>query len=274
MDASSTSAARGRLAVSLSAYGATTLPNALETLTRAGVTDVQLSVGVRPADHLRCLDAFPLRYSVHSNFPLDAALADYDLVRGRGAPASFARMLEFCASRGIRSYSFHTGRYRPAEMSPEDAYARFLENLQAVRELADAAGVAIAVETMYPMRGPLRWVLDDEASIRRFLADACGVGLVADAAHVHIGVCQGTMGPTLFDELLAHESLAEVHISANDGVNDHHRPLTEGHATLARVRNAAAHVPVIYEGRMNGWPAERVRAHVGALEAELWRRAS
>jgi sugar phosphate isomerase/epimerase len=183
-----------RLTVSLSAYGGTTLEVALGTLVGAGVSRVQLAVGVRPADHLHVLDRFPLEYSVHSNFALGTRDGDYCLVTGRCAP-SFARMFDFCAARGISRYSFHTGRYRRSVMSPDAAYARFAENLARVADLAMERGIAIAVETMYPTQNDVRWVLDDDAQIRRFLEGDARVGLVADAAHVRIGSTQRRVGP-------------------------------------------------------------------------------
>jgi sugar phosphate isomerase/epimerase len=104
-------------------------------------------------------------------------------------------MFDFCAARGISRYSFHTGRYRRSVMSPDAAYARFAENLARVADLAMERGIAIAGETMYPTQNDVRWVLDDDAQIRRFLEGDARVGLVADAAHVRIGSTQRRVGP-------------------------------------------------------------------------------
>lgn len=257
-----------RLTVSLSAYGGTTLEVALGTLVDAGVSRVQLAVGVRRADHLHVLDRFPLEYSVHSNFPLGTRDGDYCLVTGRCVP-SFARMFDFCAARGITRYSFHTGRYRRSVMSPDAAYARFAENLARVADLAMERGIAIAVETMYPTQNDVRWVLDDDAQIRRFLEGDARVGLVADAAHVRIGSTQRTMPEGLFRDLLQHPRLHEVHVSSNDGIHDAHRPLRPDDPGLAACALVPSHVPIVYEGRMNGWSAAAVREHLGLLESAL-----
>jgi sugar phosphate isomerase/epimerase len=181
-------------------------------------------------------------------------------------------MFDFCAKRGIASYSFHTGHYDERATDAESAYDRFVDRLGAVLEAARERGVAIAVETMYPTRNGMRWVLDNETHIRRFLAIDWDVGLVADAAHCHIGVKQRTMSDGLFAELLAHPKLREVHISSNDGVNDIHIPFTSHHPVHAACARVPGDVPIVYEGRMNRWPGEAVRRHVDDVRAWVGRQ--
>lgn len=251
--------------VSLSAYGATTLENSLNTLQAAGVSKVQLSVGVKPQNHLHILREYPFKYTAHSNFPLDENQANYDLVSNPGFLANFERILEFCANHNIPSYSFHTGKYHNS-MSSKDAYDRFVENLTQVSTAAKGYGINIAVETMYPTNTPVRWVLDNQDEILKFLQTDLSVGIVLDLAHVHIGVVQGTMTPGIVDTLMTHKRLSEVHISTNDGRLDIHQPLPDTWTVPMAITTG---VPVVYEGRMNGWPPSRVKAHLAQISLQV-----
>jgi sugar phosphate isomerase/epimerase len=251
--------------VSLSAYGGTDLQTSLNALSEAGVRQVQLSVGVRPDDsNTRVLPQYGFEYMVHSNFPLSSQQYKYDLVSGSTFLDEFKRMFQFCQATGIKTYSFHTGQYASHKVNPKRAYGTFVENLAKVAETAEEHGIGIAVETMYPSASATRWVLDNEADIRSFLAEELPVGIVADCAHIKIGVTRGTMTPELFSDLLAHPSLAEIHISDNDGLKDIHQALSEDslwfvEALLGRTNRVA---PVVYEGRMNGWSSCEVREHL------------
>lgn len=249
--------------ISLSAYGATDLATSLNTLHQAGVRKVQLSVGVRPGAHLHVLDEFPFEYMVHSNFPLGKEQFNYDLVSNPGFLESFKQMFAFCESQGLKQYSFHTGQYR--NLPETEAYKRFVENLAKVSNVAKDYGVTTAVETMYPSNSDTRWVLDTENQIRQFLSEDLPVGIVADAAHVFIGITQGVMSPRLMQDLLDSPKLAEIHVSSNDGRRDIHEPVSQLWCQEMLVNRTNRRVPLVYEGRMNHWGVQDVAKHINLV---------
>lgn len=257
--------------VSLSAYGGTDLHTSLNALAEAGVRQVQLSVGVRPAaDNMQVLQQFGFEYMVHSNFAMNENQYRYDLVSSDTYLSEFERMFQFCNVLGIPSYSFHTGQYDSRYVQPAKAYATFVNNLKQVLELAERYNIKLATETMYPSSNSTRWVLDNEADILRFLAEDLPVGIVADAAHVKIGVTKGTMTKALLRTLLEHSKLAEIHLSDNDGLKDIHQALSmPAEWFLPLIQQYKSKAPLVYEGRMNGWTLAEVREHLASVEEQL-----
>lgn len=75
------------------------------------------------------------------------------------------------------------------------------------------------LEVMYP-----GWMLGDGAQVER--AMELGVRLAVDVSHVYIQRTQGAMSSVTWRRLQAYDHVHEIHVSANDGRADTHRPLT------------------------------------------------
>ena len=99
----------------------------------------------------------------------------------------------------------------------------------------------IVLETMYP-----GYCLGDDASL--LAAMALGRALAVDVSHVHIARAAGTLAPSTWARLQDYARVVEVHLSANDGRADTHRPLTRDTFGLdwARAR-ARAGTPLVVE---------------------------
>lgn len=97
------------------------------------------------------------------------------------------------------------------------------------------------IEVMYP-----GWLLGNGAQIER--AMDLGVRLAVDVSHVYIQRQQGAMSAATWRRLQAYDSIGEVHVSANDGRADTHRPLTADAFGLAWAQaRARSGVPLILE---------------------------
>ena len=75
------------------------------------------------------------------------------------------------------------------------------------------------VEVMYPGEA-----LGDDAAVTR--AMDLGVRLAVDISHMHIQRTQGAMSDATWRRLMDYPHIGEVHVSANDGRSDAHRPVT------------------------------------------------
>jgi hypothetical protein len=108
---------------------------------------------------------------------------------------------------------------------------------------------AVALETMYP-----GYCLGDDESLRRAMALARP--LAVDVSHVYLALVAGTMTPATWQRLQDYERIVEVHLSANDGRSDAHRPLARDTFGLdwarARARAGAPLVLECYLHRLDG----------------------
>lgn len=101
------------------------------------------------------------------------------------------------------------------------------------------------LETMYP-----GYTLGDGASIERLME--LGVTLAVDISHVFIQRTQGTMTEATWRRLMDYDRIAEVHVSANGGEHDTHRPLAEDTFGLAWARAKLAEgTPTVLECYMH-----------------------
>jgi hypothetical protein len=115
-------------------------------------------------------------------------------------------------------------------LSSDPASARFLDR--------DALPV---LETMYPS-----YALGsgDELDV----AMARDLPLAVDVSHLFIQREQGVLGDATLARVLDYDRIAEVHVSANDGRHDTHRPLTASSFGLDWARaKLAAGTPVVLE---------------------------
>ena len=109
----------------------------------------------------------------------------------------------------------------------------------------ERAPVRPVLETMYP-----GYTLGDGEAIER-LMDA-GVALAVDISHVFIQRTQGTMTDATWRRLMDYDAIAEVHVSANSGEHDAHRPLTATTFGLAWARERFAEgMPTVVECYMH-----------------------
>jgi sugar phosphate isomerase/epimerase len=109
----------------------------------------------------------------------------------------------------------------------------------------ERAPVKPILETMYP-----GYTLGDGEAIERLMDD--GVVLAVDISHVFIQRTQGTMTEATWRRLCDYDRIAEVHVSANGGEHDSHRPLGDTTFGLAWARaKLAAGTPTVLECYMH-----------------------
>ena len=85
------------------------------------------------------------------------------------------------------------------------------------------------IEVMYP-----GYELGTGDEVERAMAD--GLALAVDVSHVYLQRMQGAMTDAQWRRLAEYDRIAEVHVSANQGRADTHRPLTAGTFGLDWVR--------------------------------------
>lgn len=128
----------------------------------------------------------------------------------------YAALADRSRRLGATVYSLHAGYADNATL------AAMLDN---VRRLQDLFGpdCTVAVEGLYPRRDRAQLMaswLEYETVLR------AGVPMAIDLSHVHIVARhERSTGGDLLRALVSHPQTRELHVSANDGVHDNHRPL-------------------------------------------------
>ena len=200
-----------------------TLGTVLARMQNEGIRKIEIGIGPRPEKGI--LDTIS-RYSegtnsvtAHANCPLGA---DGELLNQE---RDFTKILLSCDRAGIDRYTVHAPRKRD--------FPTFDEFLKWAALKWGAAGERVTtfgVETMYPAREPF-W-LDSYDEVARFLEWTDILEwphpLVADVAHLQIGVEQGTWTEDQVELVLRSEQVLEFHYSDNDGINDKHQRYVEG----------------------------------------------
>jgi hypothetical protein len=99
----------------------------------------------------------------------------------------------------------------------------------------------VVLETMYP-----GYCLGDDAGVHE--AMALQRPLAVDVSHVFLALAAGTMTMGTWARLQEYERIVEVHLSANDGRSDAHRPLARDSFGLdwARAKGRAG-TPLVLE---------------------------
>lgn len=192
---------------------------------------VELAIGARPvADPVGVLDAYRDRFTflAHHTVPV---LPHAEL---RPLPELLATATRRLPALGITRYTVHPPNRR--QLADEPA---FFDWAWRWHDALAEAGLTFRLETMYQPRAvPERertggYHLDTALAVRRFADAAVARGwttpLLIDASHLHIGVCGGAWTVADVDALLAAGLADHLHVSANDGVHDHHTLVPYGH---------------------------------------------
>jgi len=115
---------------------------------------------------------------------------------------------------------------------------------------------ALTLETMYP--GYLLGCGEDLAR-----AMALRLDLVVDVSHLFIQRAQGVLPPDVERRLLDYDRVTEIHVSANDGSRDQHRPLASDSFGLAWAHERArAGTPIVLEAYLHRLDADDRRHQV------------
>ncbi|MCB9647096.1 MAG: hypothetical protein H6730_10950 [Deltaproteobacteria bacterium] len=148
-------------------------------------------------------------------------------------------------------------RWRGRSVHPPRLDDAAAPHLEARVEMGDLAEVCL--ETMYPgyrlgTGVELEWAMQ------------AGLRLAVDVSHVFLQLEAGVMGPSTWRRLQDYPRLDEVHVSANDGRRDRHRPLASETFGLgwARARLAAGGTVVI-ESYLHRLDADTRAAQVDLL---------
>jgi sugar phosphate isomerase/epimerase len=116
-----------------------------------------------------------------------------------------------------------------------------------------------ALETMYPGES-----LGTGEELERAMRE--GRRLAVDVSHVYIQTCQGVISAQTWRRLMDYERIVEVHVSANDGRSDSHRPIGPDTFGLdwAKAKGAAG-TPVILESYFHKLDEDQRRRQLDRL---------
>lgn len=118
------------------------------------------------------------------------------------------------------------------------------------------------LEVMYP-----GYYLGDDASLR--LAMDLGQRLAVDVSHLFMQRTIGDLRSETLAALFDYPHIAEIHVSANDGRRDAHRPIDAQTFGLSWAKERAAQgTPIILECYMHRLSVEQRRAQLAYLAAE------
>ena len=98
------------------------------------------------------------------------------------------------------------------------------------------------------------------------LAMEAGLSLAVDVSHLYIQLRQGVVGEPTWRRLREHDRIAEVHVSANAGRHDTHRPIAPGTFGLGWARERLrAGTRTILESYLHRLDAAQRREQIGIL---------
>jgi sugar phosphate isomerase/epimerase len=254
------------LYLSLSAYGGVSTRQALTTIAAAGIQSVELAIGVKPdADAIVAIQEFQaqgMSFRAHHAFVWGASHCPFNLAKMVDRDY-LQRMVNWLSIMGITSYSVHPGSYDPVGRA--DVWCCFLDNLSWLHQCCQTHGIALAVETMYPIRdgSGQRYFLDDLESIRQLCEVMPELLWVLDLAHLNIWPRRQFEQRLQVIELLR-DRLLEIHVSDNDGLRDIHTTITDQTWWLPLRKQLPRSMPYVLESRLN-------RCSVLSLQAEYQR---
>lgn len=246
------------LYLSLSCYGGVSTRQALEIFSAAGVQRVELAIGVKAdPDAPIAIQSFGekgMKFRAHHAFVWEAVHRSFNLA-GEVDFEDLRRRVNWLGEMGIMDYSVHPGQYRITEKDAD--WGRFLRNLEWLINCCQAAGITLAVETMYPMidRGKCHF-LGDMQSIDEMRKEMSDLKWVLDLSHLNLW-------KNWDDRLWVMDQLKgdclEVHISDNDGRRDLHTAIGDRTWWLPFCDRLPQDVPFVLETRLNRRSAVEIR---------------
>lgn len=197
-----------------------TMDQVVDNLIAFNSAGIELAIGPRPSPSAvteieRAIDA-GLDVSAHANFAMDKF---YNQDR------DFIEIINFCVSRGIKTYSVHAPRKKDFTLKEFTIWYknRFF--------YAADMGINFAIETMYPVASNPYWLESGwEVSnlIHEMDKENIGKPIIADLAHLQIGKNFDFWSENAILDLLKSNSVLEYHFSDNDGIRDVHKPYQPG----------------------------------------------
>jgi hypothetical protein len=166
----------------------------------------------------------------------------------------FVRVGELSRLINAPCYSLHAGRR--AHSTLDQLRARLLE-------LAELLQLTVAVEGLYPTEGA-HWLIASWAEYRWLLES--GLPYALDLSHLAIvAQSERCQDAGLLHELLSAPQCCEIHLSANDGRRDLHRPLTQPPWWWPALTRAAPHsrAVIFTEGSQRSRAAHTAAAPAG-----------
>lgn len=255
--------------ISLSTYGGVTTREALEVFWAAGISHVELAIGVKPSpdtvDVLRHYQQQGMQYRAHHAFVWQGQRS-FNLAQSFDA-RYFERLSDWLVAMGITAYSVHAGSFNSFDERIA-AYARFLNHLEQLGQLCRERGIRLGVETMYPagINGTSQYFLQDTTEVEQLLRDLPNINLVVDMAHLNIWKKE-TIPQKLQLLGLACDRLLEIHVSDNDGYRDSHTVISDRTWWVPYAKTFPPDVPIVLESRMNRQSSEQVRRQLQAAQA-------
>lgn len=146
----------------------------------------------------------------------------YDLSRYAQSPRKgryyFEKLAELNQAIGSPCYTLHTG-FRP-KRDDMRSLARAYSQIESIMKCE------IGIETLYPVGGSSsRYWISSWAEHEDLLKS--GLNFVVDVSHLNIIFEHEGRNDELVDRLFESKNLVEIHLSANDGLRDSHKSLSE-----------------------------------------------
>jgi hypothetical protein len=208
---------------------------------------VELTIGCLPgADLLTHLTRLNLSAIAHHATPTVTGEIKHPETTPPYAMASELNAL------GVKFYSLHPPKLS-SSVTPESHAAKWFAAMDEFR-------IPCALETMYPLvtKGTPRkeYSMDSGYETLRYVRAMQAAGyerpLVADIAHINIGLKHGFWNTAQVRELVSSGGVAAIHYSSNDGDRDEHRSLSNQDAAIHELLHefsSAGHAYAVDEGR-------------------------
>lgn len=223
-----------------------------------GITNIELSGGGRfyddeflqeklqaflgnPDCHIRVHNYFPIP---QESFIMNFSSADEQQIQQSLALVEKATGL--CRQFGVPYYSFHPGYLAQAGMANnkghfdfehrsfidyDTALENFYNNFKKVRNVADQAGIKLAVENLFPRFGKIDSLNNNFAEFDAILQTLpSDTGILLDLGHLNVSATAIKFDRFGYLQQMIDkygDRIFEIHVSGNDGSDDQHLPLTE-----------------------------------------------
>ena len=208
---------------------------------------VELTIGCAPSTGLLAhLKRLKLSAIAHHAIPTSTGEIRHPETTSPNAMASELNAL------GVEFYSLHPPKASSRE-TPESHAAVWFSAMDEFR-------IPCALETMYPLVTnsipKKEYSMDSGCETLRYVRKMQSAGyerpLVADVAHINIGLKHGLWSLTQVRELVRSGGVAALHYSSNDGDRDEHRALSREDGVILELLHefdTAGHAYEVDEGR-------------------------